>query len=235
MKAGRLAVCAFFALKGCVPLPLEGDVTYRSIPTVEANSALRPGEQVVVLGGFGTKDDGDVPECLRDELVRATPSMRLMQAREFRSTFTRYVFSSPWPDTVAAMTSARDRPEVMALAAERRLRYAIVATSDTVSRSQQATGGSVPVAVGSEDETTTLTARLWDMTAATPPLTLIIRTTAEATMLFVGIGGFVQLPITEAPACREMARQITALLAGRQAATAVRARVENSLTRRQHE
>lgn len=220
MKAGVLAVCGLLGLAGCVPLPLEGDISHRSVPTVGAGAALRPAEQVVVLGGFGTRDDDDVPECLRDELAHEKPPLRFMDPAQFRSTFAPHVFAAPWPDTVAAMTAARDRPAVKALAAEHRLRYVIVANAKTTPTSSYSTGGGVPFAIGTTGETTAITARLWDMSATAPPLTLRIETAAEGKMLFVGIGGFMQIPMTETPACKEMARQIGALLAGRQAAMA---------------
>ena len=220
MKARIVAVCGLLSLAGCVPIPLEGDISQRSVPTVGVGAALRPGEQVVVLGGFGTKDDDDVPECLRDEMAREKPPIRFMDPAQFRSTFAPHVFASPWPDTVAAMTAARERPAVKALAAERRLRYVIVANAKTKSTDNYGTGGAAPVAVGTLAQTTAMTARLWDMAAAAEQLTLGIESTAEGKLLFVGISGFMQIPMTETPACKEMARQIGALLAGRQAAMA---------------
>lgn len=203
-------VCLVLAVAsaGCIAVPVSGSLEAVDLPK-RTVAPLATGEGIVVLGIDLNADEEGMALCVREGLRRANPTLRIMDAREFRNALFPWFDSGPASEELLAVLA---KPLVRNGIAKLSVRYGII-VGQRVWFSRGEEKGIMGYGVGWVATSSTLAADLWDFGQAAYVGRVEARGSGSEGI--VGIFPFMLgwFSDSETAACRGLGQRLAELLA----------------------
>jgi hypothetical protein len=232
-----LAFLFAIASTGCVIIPIPGSVDEIEGAERGAEMTVAPGESIAIIGDRGVDDDSGHPECLREEVEKASAEMRLdlriIGVSQFQQTLYPWFDPVRRPESIDALEFLLREPEVQEGIASLNLRYLIHVSGHDIEGELE--GPAVPHLLGgvaSWHKETILWADVWDVTRGTAVGKVRVDASSDGGFLGYALYGLWLAPSPEGAACRGLGRTLAALIAGAEVPEDVREFVEEDMLRR---